>query len=73
MLFSYLFLAITIYRTSRLGVPVLKSSELATLLAPTDVMRSAVGSVGNLDDAEKQARSMHVTLDGTNSRFIVAG
>lgn len=73
MLFSYLFLAITIFRTSRLGVPVLKSSELATLLAPTDEMRSAMGTVENLDDAEKQARQVHVTLDRTNSRLLVVG
>lgn len=71
MLFSYLFLAVTIFRTLKLGVPVLKSSELATMLAPTDKMREVIGTVTNLDEAEKRARSTKVVLDGENKRFLV--
>ena len=65
MLASYLFLAITIYRTSRLKTPVLKTSGLAMLLAAArDDVRDSVGSVYDIQDAEKKAGSVYARLDG---------
>ncbi|KAK3320319.1 hypothetical protein B0T19DRAFT_446084 [Cercophora scortea] len=62
MLLSYLFLAITMVRTARLKMPVLKSSELATLILSADEVRAAVGTVGDLRDAESRAKTMYSSL-----------
>lgn len=76
--FSYLFLAVTIFRTGRLGVPVLKSSEIATLLAGTDGVRRVVGGLGDIEGAERNARGTRVVLEldehgvgGKGARFVV--
>ena len=42
MALSFAFLAVTVWRTRRLGAPVVKSSQLAVMLAaPTDAMASS--------------------------------
>ncbi|KAK3690251.1 hypothetical protein B0T22DRAFT_515421 [Podospora appendiculata] len=64
MLLSYLFLAVTMVRTARLEMPVLKSSELATLILQADEVRAAVGTVGDLRDAESRAKTVRVKLEG---------
>ncbi|KAK5653091.1 hypothetical protein OQA88_9189 [Cercophora sp. LCS_1] len=68
MLLSYLFLATTIYRTTRLGVPVLKSSGLATLLASTDELSAKIGSVKELDKAVEISKSVSVKLE--DGKFV---
>jgi len=70
MALSYLFLAATIYRTRGLGTPVIKSSELATLLASTDEVRRAVGSVEALRDAGEKAKTVSVRLE--SGRLVLA-
>ena len=62
MVVSYAFLAVTMYRTSRMRVPVLKSSELATLLSPTDQLREAVGSLDDMKAADRKSRGVTVGL-----------
>ncbi|KAK5659758.1 hypothetical protein OQA88_969 [Cercophora sp. LCS_1] len=69
ILLSYIFLAATVYRTIRLGTPVLKSSELATILASTEGLSNAVGSVNNMDEAVE--RSKGVTMNLQDGRLVV--
>ncbi|KAK5655525.1 hypothetical protein OQA88_5456 [Cercophora sp. LCS_1] len=64
MILSFLFLAATIYRTAKLKAPVLKSSELATLLVSSDEVRQKVGTIERLEDAEANARKVAVKLEG---------
>ena len=72
MVFSYLFMALTIWHTARLRVPVLKSSELATLLAPTAEVQEALGPLGSdLEAAEIRAESTFVRLDGEDHRLVL--
>ncbi|KAK0646425.1 hypothetical protein B0T16DRAFT_458346 [Cercophora newfieldiana] len=63
MALAYMFLAATIYRTKKLGTPVLKSSELAVLLASTDEVRRAVGSVDELQEAGEKAKKINVRFE----------
>jgi hypothetical protein len=64
MILAYAFLAATIWRTKKLGTPVLKSSELAVLLASTEEVRQKVGSVEGLDQAGETAKSVNVRFEG---------
>lgn len=70
IMLAYLFLAVTMYRTAKLGTPVLKSSELATLLASTEELRVAVGSIEGIQDAGERAERVVVRLD--RGRFVLA-
>lgn len=62
MLLSYLFLTATIHKTAKLGAPVLKSSELATLLASTAELREVMGTVDELGEARERSKSLRVQL-----------
>ncbi|KAK0623596.1 hypothetical protein B0T14DRAFT_495052 [Immersiella caudata] len=64
MALAYAFLAATIWRTKKLGTPVLKSSELAVLLASTEEVRQKVGSVDGLGQAGERAKSVNVRFEG---------
>ena len=70
---SYVFLAVTMWRTRRLGMPVVKSSELATLLAPADEVRVAVGTLAGFEEAEERAERTLVRLDGDGRLVLVGG
>lgn len=65
MILSFPFLATTIYRTVKLKAPVLKSSELATLLVSTEEVRQKVGTIDQLEDAEANSRTVTVKLEGS--------
>ncbi|KAK4186003.1 hypothetical protein QBC35DRAFT_453679 [Podospora australis] len=56
ILFSYTFLGITMYRTLRLNVPVLK----------------AIGNIDNIKEADKKANMTHVRLDGNQLTLVQA-
>lgn len=70
IMLAYLFLAVTIYRTAKLGTPVLKSSELATLLASTEELRVAIGSIEGIQDAGERAKKVAVKLE--RGRLVLA-
>ncbi|KAK5656056.1 hypothetical protein OQA88_5195 [Cercophora sp. LCS_1] len=62
MLLSYLFLTATIHKTAKLGAPVLKSSELATLLASTPELCGAVGRIEELEDVKDKSKGVRIQL-----------
>ena len=71
MLVSCLFLAATMYRTAVLQTPVLKSSALATLIASTEEVRSALEAAeGGMGETNQKARGVVVTL--RDGRLILA-
>lgn len=82
-MFSFIFLVLTIVRTSRLGVPVFKDSEFATLLASPEEIQRAVLEGGDgralvdipltareVEEAEKRGQSVMVRL-GDDGRLVL--
>jgi hypothetical protein len=70
LLMAYGFLVVTIVLTYRKGTPVLKSSELAILLASNGAILAAVGSADDLESAKKQAKNVNVRLHGGRIEMI---
>ncbi|KAK5654198.1 hypothetical protein OQA88_7629 [Cercophora sp. LCS_1] len=60
---SCVFLAVTIHKTVKLGTPVLKSSEIATLLASTEELRNELGSIKRIQEASDKAKKVAMRLD----------
>jgi hypothetical protein len=64
LILSCIFLIMTIISTRRLQAPLLKSSPVATLLATSDEVQGILGTLSDLETAEKNAERMHVQLVG---------
>ncbi|KAK3321962.1 hypothetical protein B0H66DRAFT_531324 [Apodospora peruviana] len=83
MLFSYIFLALTIVWTARLRVPVFRSSEFATLLAPNERVQQVVTAANieentfwaltaiAVEEAENRGQSARVKLDDDGRLVLV--
>ncbi|KAK5659839.1 hypothetical protein OQA88_13302 [Cercophora sp. LCS_1] len=70
LVLSYLFLVATMHRTAKMGTPVLKSSELATVIAATTEIGHAVGSVNGMEEAKEKAKAVGIRLH--EGRLVVA-
>jgi hypothetical protein len=64
LLVSFGFLVVTIVTTRWMRMPIMKSSALATLLAPTESVRSIFDAGESRDVVEKRARAVKVRLVG---------
>ena len=62
LVIACLFLAITIFVAHRRRAPIIKSSALATMLVSSQEIRSAMGTVYDLNQAEKQAKTIMIRL-----------
>lgn len=71
LILSCVFLAITIISTRRLQAPLLKSSSVAALLATSDSVQEVLGSLSDLQNAEKNADLIHVAL--VEGKFVGKG
>lgn len=69
LLFSCLFLALTIYLTRRGDLPVVKSDALAAILASNEQIARRVGTIGDMQGAERAAKQEKITLDRGTGRF----
>ena len=61
---SFFFFLFTVITTHRLRVPVLKGSAIASMLVPNPEVQSALGSLLDLDDAQKRAKFVRVRFEG---------
>lgn len=66
LLLASLFVVFTTITTHRAKVPVLKSSTIATLVAPVGEVQQALGSFEKLSDAEERAKQVCVRLENRN-------
>lgn len=70
LVFSYVFLAVTIYMTRRGHLPVVKSSALAAILASSEEMRARVGTIDKIQEAEKRAGDVKLRLEGGRFEIV---
>ena len=70
LLFSYVFLAATIFLTRRGHLPVVKSSGLAAILASSEEMRNKAGTIDEIQEAEKRARGVRIRLEGGRFEIV---
>ncbi|GAB1317797.1 hypothetical protein MFIFM68171_08007 [Madurella fahalii] len=71
LLASYVLLASTVIHTHRTKAPVWKSSALAVMMAPTEDVRSAVGSMEDMKEGERHASSVKAKLKGGRLTSVV--
>ncbi len=69
ILLAYLFLVVTIRHSLKRGIPGVKDSGLAILLASTDEVRAAIGKVNSFKEAEEKA--MHIKVKLVDGRFVL--
>ncbi len=70
LVIAYLFLALTIAVAYKRRAPILKSSALATMLASSEEMRSAVGTVYGISQAEKQAMNVKIKMNNGKLEIV---
>jgi hypothetical protein len=70
LVLSIAFLLITAIFTYRMKVPAMKSSALATLLAPTQEIRDRIGDIAHFEEARKNTAGLIVRL--VNDGMIVS-
>ncbi|KAK0742612.1 hypothetical protein B0T18DRAFT_447546, partial [Schizothecium vesticola] len=72
MALSFVFLGVTVWRTTKMGAPVIKSSTVAAMMtAPTEEVLGRLGGVGGLEEAEEKAKGVRVRLDVKRGRVVL--